>query len=337
MLPVLAVLTLLPGPVAHAQTTEPSSIVASGEGVVKVAPDQAWVRVGTESRSKVSKEAQQRNAEVMTAVQQKLTALGIPKDAVRTVGIDLQPEFDYQNGRQTLRGYVARNTIEVRIDDFAKVGDVLDAAVSSGATNVHDLRFDVKNRDAVEQQALQRAVEDGMAKANSIATAAKRGVDRILRIEENFLGGPQPVERAVMMRMAAADAPTPVAAGEIEIRAQVRLTVAIKGSPQVPRRNRAIRLPDFAHLPQPFWVGAFAQPIHAVHGVHQPQIVGRQHVLPSESEHQENLGGPPADPFHRHQLTHHLVIGMLIQPMQIQPSIDHLRREILDEGHFRPA
>jgi uncharacterized protein YggE len=219
---------LLVASAARAQTTDPPLIAVNGEGVVKVAPDQAWVRVGTESRSKVSKEAQQRNAEVMTAVQQKLTALGIPKDAVRTVGIDLQPEFDYQNGRQTLRGYVARNTIEVRIDDFAKVGDVLDAAVSSGATNVHDLRFDVKNRDAVEQQALQRAVEDGMAKANAIATAAKRGVDRILRIEENFLGGPQPVERAVMMRMAAADAPTPVAAGEIEVRAQVRLTVAIK-------------------------------------------------------------------------------------------------------------
>ena len=219
---------LFVAPTAFAQTTDPPSIAVNGEGVVKVAPDQAWVRVGTESRSKVSKEAQQRNAEVMTAVQQKLTALGIPKDAVRTVGIDLQPEFDYQNGRQTLRGYVARNTIEVRIDDFAKVGGVLDAAVSSGATNVHDLRFDLKNRDTVEQQALQRAVEDGMAKANSIATAAKRGVDRILRIEENFLGGPQPVERAVMMRMTAADAPTPVAAGEIEVRAQVRLTVAIK-------------------------------------------------------------------------------------------------------------
>ena len=128
---------------AAAQTTDPPSIAVNGEGVVTVAPDQAWVRVGTESRSKVSKEAQQRNAEVMTAVQQKLTALGIPKDAVRTVGIDLQPEFDYQNGRQTLRGYVARNTIEVRIDDFVKVGDVLDAAVTSGATNLHDLRFDV--------------------------------------------------------------------------------------------------------------------------------------------------------------------------------------------------
>jgi uncharacterized protein len=211
-------------------TADPSSIVVSGEGVVKVTPDQAWVRIGTESRSKNSKEAQQRNADVMAAVQQKLAALGIPKDAIKTVGVDLQPEFDYQNNRQTLRGYVARNTIEVRIDDFAKVGDVLDAAVGSGATNVHGLRFDVKNRDAVEQQALRHAVASGMEKAQTIAAAAKRGVDRIIRIEEQFVGdgGPRPMmERAVMSRMAA-DAPTPVEAGEIEIRAMVRVTVAIK-------------------------------------------------------------------------------------------------------------
>jgi len=226
--PVLLV-ALLHTSVAAAQVTEPSSIAVSGEGIVKVAPDQAWVRIGNESRSKGSKEAQQRNAEVMTAVQQKLTALGIPKDAIKTVGIDLQPEFDYNNGKQTLRGYVARNTIEVRVDDVAKVGDVLDAAVQSGATNVHGLRFDVKNREAVEEQALQRAVTDGMAKAETIAGAAKRAVDRILRIEEQFVGGggPQPMPERAMMRMAA-DAETPVAAGEIEIRAQVRVTVAIK-------------------------------------------------------------------------------------------------------------
>jgi uncharacterized protein YggE len=226
----LFALVLFLGAPAFAQTVaEPSSVVVIGEGIVKVAPDQARVRIGTESRSKVSKDAQERNAEVMTAVQRKLSSLGIPKDAIKTVGIDLQPEFDYNNGRQTLRGYVARNTIEVRVDDFTKVGDVLDAAVSSGATNIHGLRFDVKNRDEVEAQALQRAVTAGMAKAQTIAGAAKRSVDRILRIEEQFVGGggPQPVAERAMMRMAA-DAPTPVEPSEIEIRAQVRLTVAIR-------------------------------------------------------------------------------------------------------------
>jgi uncharacterized protein YggE len=226
----LSVLAMFVTASAFAQAApDPPSVVVTGEGIVAAPPDRAWVRIGTESRSKVSKEAQQRNAEVMIAVQQKLTALGIPKEAIRTVGIDLQPEFDYNNGRQTLRGYVARNTIEVRVDDFSKVGDVLDAAVSSGATNIHGLRFDVKDRDNLERVALQRAVADGMEKSQAIAAGAKRTVDRIIRIEEQFMGGggPQPLAERAMMRMAA-DASTPVEAGEIEIRAQVRLTVAIR-------------------------------------------------------------------------------------------------------------
>ncbi|HET9706632.1 MAG TPA: SIMPL domain-containing protein [Vicinamibacterales bacterium] len=227
---VLASLVLLSSlALAQAQAVnDPPSIVVSGEGVVKVAPDQAWVRIGTESRSKNSKDAQQQNASVMTAVQQKLSALGIPKDAIKTVGVDLQLEFDYRDGRQTPRGYVARNTIEVRVDELAKLGDVLDAAVGSGATNLHGLRFDVKDREKQEQQALQLAVVNAMEKAQAVAAGAKRGLDRILRIEESFVGrSPQPMmmERAAAAR---ADAATPVEAGELELRAQVRVTAAIK-------------------------------------------------------------------------------------------------------------
>lgn len=213
----------------HAQPgNEPPQIVASGEGRVKTVPDRVWITIGTESRSKVSTEAQQRNAEAMSAVQQKLTGFGIGKDAVRTTAIDLQPEFDYANGRQTPRGYVARNTIEVRVDDLAKIGDVVDAVVGSGAATLHGLRFDVKERASLEQTALQNAVKDGMAKAQAIATGAGRAIDRILRIEEQFLGGGAPEPMVRQMTMAKADASTPVAAGEIEIRAQVRISVAIK-------------------------------------------------------------------------------------------------------------
>ena len=222
-------LFIISATVASAQTTppEPPSVMVSGEGVVTAVPDQAWVRIGAESRAKISKDAQARNAEAMTAVQQKMTTLGIPKDAVRTLAIDLQMEYDYANGKQTPRGYVARNTIEVRVDDFAKLGDVLDAAVGSGATNLHGLRFDVKRRAALEREALQMAVANAMGRAEALAAGAKRSIDRVLRIEESSVsrGGEMPV---MAMRMKAEDAGTPVAAGELEIRAQVRLTAALK-------------------------------------------------------------------------------------------------------------
>lgn len=225
----LALLSLLMcSSAAIAQSAEPPQISVTGEGIVKVTPDQAWVSIGAESRSKVSKEAQQRNAEAMTAVQQKMASFGLPKDAIKTTAIDLQLEFDYANGKQTPRGYVARNTIEVRVDDLTKLGDVLDAVVASGATMLHSLRFDVKNREQFETTALQNAVKGATAKAQAIASAAQRTIERVIRIEEQFTGGggPEPMMRRSAMAVQA-DA-TPVAAGELEIRAQIRLTVAIK-------------------------------------------------------------------------------------------------------------
>ena len=212
---------------AAAQPVEPPQIVVTGEGVVKATPDQAWVSIGAETRSKNSKDAQQRNAEAMTAVIQKIMSFGIQKEAIKTTAIDLQMEFDYANGKQTPRGYVARNTVEARVDELPKLGDVLDAVVNSGATNLHGVRFDVKQRDQLEAAALQMAVKNASAKAQAIAQGSNRAVDRILKIEEvSSGGGPVPMMR--QMATARADTVTPVEAGELEIRAQVRLVVAIK-------------------------------------------------------------------------------------------------------------
>ena len=226
---VLAVLALATEAAAQSTPPEPPVVVASGEGVVKAAPDQAWVRIGAENRSKNPKDAQQQNAQAMSAVQERLAALGIARDAIKTVAIDLQLEYDYANGRQTPRGYVARNTIEVRVDELAKLGEVLDAAVGSGATLLHGLHFDLKKREDSEREALQKAVAAAMARAESMAAGARRNIDRVLRIEESLSGGGEP--RPMMMmeqRTVRQDASTPVSAGEIEIRAQVRLTASLK-------------------------------------------------------------------------------------------------------------
>lgn len=214
-----------------ATPTEGPVVVTTGEGVVKLAPDRLWVSVAAESRAKSPKDAQRANAEAMKAVLDRLKALGLPADAIRTSGYDLQPEFDYANGRQTLRGYVARNAIEVRVDDIARAGDVLDAAVGSGATNVSGVRFDLKDRTAAEREALRTAVADARRRADSAAAGAGMKVDRVLRIEEQraMVSEPRPMmmARQSMTAESSAGAP-PIAAGEIEVRVGVTLTSSIK-------------------------------------------------------------------------------------------------------------
>ncbi|HEX6975166.1 MAG TPA: SIMPL domain-containing protein [Vicinamibacterales bacterium] len=230
---LMFVALVLAAPVA-AQTPVPPSdrpvVVTAGEAVVKRAPDRAWVTVSAESRAKAPREAQRANAEAMTAVTSKLKAAGLAADAIRTIGYDVQPEFDFNNGRQTLRGYVARNTIEVRIDDLNRVGEVVDIAVGSGATSVGGVRFDLKDRETAEREALRMAVADAKARAEAAAAGAGARIDAVIRIEEQrTMIGPEP--RPAMMAMRAGGAEmkeTPITAGDIEIRANVTLTATIK-------------------------------------------------------------------------------------------------------------
>ena len=218
---------------AAAQTTpavpEGPVTITSGEGIVKRAPDRAWVNVSVESRAKSPREAQKLNADAMSAVLQKLKASGLSGDALQTRGYDLQPEFDYANGKQTLRGYVARNGVELRVDDLPRLGEYIEQAVSSGATSVGGVRFDLKDRASAEREALRLAVEDARRRADAAVSGAGMRVDRVVRIEEHRVSVNPPPPRPMMAMRAemAQAAEPPIEAGELEVRGAVTLTVAM--------------------------------------------------------------------------------------------------------------
>jgi uncharacterized protein YggE len=197
---------------------------------VLAVPDRAWITIGAESRAPSPREAQRRNTELMKPVQDKLRATGIPADAIRTVAYDVQYEWDFVNGKRVGRGYVARNSIEVRIDDIDRIGEYLEVAVGSGATSLNGIRFDMKDQAKLERDALRMAVTDARQKAEAAAAGAGRAIDRILRIDEQ--GGVTPPVPVRFMReaaqAAAADAAPPIAAGQMEIRARVSVTAALK-------------------------------------------------------------------------------------------------------------
>jgi uncharacterized protein YggE len=224
------------GVAASAAAQEPNaapvpSIVTTGEAVVRRAPDVAWVVAAVESRARNPRDAQRQNAETMTAVQQRLAAASLGKDAVRTLGYSIHQEMDFVNGRRVPREYLARNAVEIRIDAVDRAGEILDIVVQSGATSTGGVRFDLRDRAAAEREALRLAVVDARGRAEAAAAGAGRTIDRVLRIDDTR--HPKVFqERAMMMSRAAgaADAAveTPIEPGVIEIRADVTLTVAIK-------------------------------------------------------------------------------------------------------------
>ena len=228
-----ALVLLCTAPLAAQTRTETSSepvVVTSGEAVVQAVPDRAFVNITAESRADRPRDAQRRNAELMQPVQDKLRAAGIPADAIRTIAYDLQQEWDFVNNRRVSKGYVARNTIEVRVDEIAKLGDLLDVAVSAGATSVSDIRFDLKDRTKLEREALRLAVRDAYMRAEAAAAGGGQSIARVQRIEEHGVVSPpmppMPMMQARMEKDAAES--VPISTGQMELRARVTLTCVLK-------------------------------------------------------------------------------------------------------------
>jgi uncharacterized protein YggE len=228
----LVMILALLAPATSARSQEPANpppsvptIVTSGEAVVQRVPDVGYVTLTVESRAKSPRDAQSANAEAMSAVRRQIATAGVPPGALRTIGLWLQQEFDNAGGRRIARDFVARNSIEVRIDDVARAGEIADAAVQGGATSLGGIRFDLKDRAAVEREALRLAVADARARAEAVAAGAGRTVDRILKIEDSQRDGG--ITRPILMRAELAP-PTSVEPGFIEIRAHVALTASMK-------------------------------------------------------------------------------------------------------------
>lgn len=234
-IPFLAVAmsALLPALVAAQQPVpgrDVSVVMTSGEAVIQATPDRAWITLATETRASTPRDAQRRNSEAVKPALDRLRAAGIPEDAIKTSAYSLEPDWNFSEKGRELRGYVARNTVTVRVDAIDRVGELLDLVVNAGATSVDNIRFDIKDRAKIERDALRMAVADARARADAVASAAGTTVDRILRIDEQGISSPPIVMRETFQatqRVGVAQAP-PIMPGELEVRARVTVTSALK-------------------------------------------------------------------------------------------------------------
>jgi hypothetical protein len=120
-----------------------------------------------------------------------------------------------------IKGYRAANQLEVKILDVARMGPVIDTAIKNGATRVNGPYWSHSRLEELQRQAAVNALERARRLAEALAQAAGlkiKGVDKIstgIRII-----GPRAAGEARLMAKEAG--PTPIEAGEEEIRAHIQ-------------------------------------------------------------------------------------------------------------------
>lgn len=145
------------------------TLTVDAEGKVTVTPDIAITTMGMTAEGKTVAEAQQKNTEVMNKLLEKVKALGVDKADVQTANYNIFPNYDYNEGAQTIRNYQVNQNVTIKIRDLNKANQVLALAGEVGANNVSGLQFTVDDRDAYKEKARDLALEKISAKRDALA------------------------------------------------------------------------------------------------------------------------------------------------------------------------
>ena len=210
---------------------ERNTITVSGEGKVVGIPDVALIDLGmTIERPKVA-DAQKENTRVMNELIAKLKTMGVDPKDIQTTSYTVYPSYDWNNGKQTLRGYTVSQNVHVKVRNLEKVGDIIGTAGELGANQIGGIQFSVDEPEELKEQARLEAIENAKEKARDLAQAADVKLVRVVSFQESYN---QPVPMPYYDKMAlgmggaeAAQAPS-VEAGSNEIVANVTLTYEIQ-------------------------------------------------------------------------------------------------------------
>jgi uncharacterized protein YggE len=216
---LLLVLSLLMVP-AGAQAPEPgrNQIITTGQGRIEVAPDQATLTTGGQAQRPTAAEALADVNRTATQAIERLRALGLRPEAIRTSAVQVFPVYTAprEGAPAQITAYRATYLLTVTLTDLSLVGRTIDTAIQAGANMVQGLSFGLRDETRPRNDALAQAVRDARQKADAIAQAAGLRISGIERIVEE---GATVQPRA--MRMQAAPAPTPIEPGTVSVTAQV--------------------------------------------------------------------------------------------------------------------
>ncbi|MDO8493124.1 MAG: SIMPL domain-containing protein [bacterium] len=193
---------------SYAASIQPSSyrsFAVSAEGKATTIPDVAKFSysVITEGGKNI-KELTDKNTTTANDAIAFLKGSGVPKADIKTTAYNVEPRTQYYNcyaGQidsvrpcppSEIVGYTIRQSVEVKIRDFSKIGDILNGVVVKGVNNVSDLQFTSDDPTKVEDLARADAIQKAMNKAYGVARAGGFEIGRLLSIDESSGYSPRP-------------------------------------------------------------------------------------------------------------------------------------------------
>lgn len=174
-----------------------NTITVSDKGEVYAKPDLAVTTFSVVTEAKTVAKAMSDNTAKMNGIIDSMKKQGIKESDLKTTNFSIYPRYEwlkaaselYPSGQRTLVGYEIQQSLEVKIRDMEKVGDIIQSATDSGANQIGDLNFTVEDEDALTAKAREEAIKKAKDKAKELAS--QLGV-RLVRVSSFSEGSTTP-------------------------------------------------------------------------------------------------------------------------------------------------
>ena len=203
-------------------TLPPPTIDVTGEGIVRVVPDEVTISIRVENTGENTKTLKEQNDATISEVLKFLKSMKIDDKDVRTEYMNLAKNYDYNTKTYT---FTANQSLSVKLRDLKKYEAVMKGLIDTGINRIDGVAFSSSNKDALESQARKKAVENAQMKAKEYASVLNQTVGKAVSISEfkNSVG-PQPMYKMAMMDSAGGSGDQTLALGEMEIRTTVNVS-----------------------------------------------------------------------------------------------------------------
>ena len=203
-------------------------INVSGEGKVKVAPDQALISISIETKGTKAADVKEENDKKMDVILKFIKKSNVAKEDFQTQRVSLTPNYDYEKKKHN---YIATQSLQILLKDLSKYDELMEGLVNEGINRIENVEFKSSQMTQLQSDARKLAVKEAKAKAEDFVSVLGQKVGKAILISDNSQSyNPRPILYAMKsMAMDGAEASREtLAVGEIEITANVSVSFILE-------------------------------------------------------------------------------------------------------------
>ncbi len=202
-------------------------VMVTGEGIVKVVPDQVTIKSRIEHEGDDAVEVKRKNDVVVDKVIKYLKSEGIPEKNIQTDYVNLNKNYNYNDKTYS---YAANQSISIKLEDLKKYEKIMSGLLDAGLNRIDGIQFKSSEIEKHKSEARKKAVLDAQRKALEYAAPLNQSIGKAISINENEVNYFPPMYRGVEMMKASSDEgdQQTLAPGEMEVSAKVTVGFELK-------------------------------------------------------------------------------------------------------------